>query len=103
MVSKKRFKMETIGNTMLPFIVDITTAKMKSNTITTYHTYETHRKEKCLELVDLLNEQHETIQKLEEYSQRINETLQSFSKRDLTDIERIFLNNLCKEIGVDLE
>lgn len=103
MVSKKRFKMETIGNTMLPFIVDITTAKMKSNTITTYHTYETHTKEKCLELVDLLNEQHETIQKLEEYSQRINETLQSFSKRDLTDIERIFLNNLCNEIGVDLE
>ena len=29
--------------------------------------------------------------------------LQSFSNRDLSDIERIFLNNICKELGVDLE
>ena len=46
-------------------------------------------------IVQLLNEQNEKIQ-------HITKTLQSFSKRDLVDIERIFLNNLCKELGVDL-
>lgn len=46
-------------------------------------------------IVKLLNKQNETIQ-------HITKTLQSFSKRDLVDIERIFLNNLCKELGVDL-
>ena len=56
MTENKRFRMETIGDVMLPFIVDNSTAKKKSDTITTYHTYETHRKEKCLELVDLLND-----------------------------------------------
>ena len=56
MTENKRFRMETIGDIMLPFIVDNSTAKKKSDTTTTYHTYETHRKEKCLELVDLLND-----------------------------------------------
>ena len=55
-MTEKRFRMETIGDVMLPCIVDNSTAKKESDTITTYHTYETHRKEKCLELVDLLND-----------------------------------------------
>ena len=45
---------------------------------------------------DLLNEQYERLERLEK-------VLQSFSKRDLLNIERIFLNNLCNELGVDLE
>jgi hypothetical protein len=64
--------------------------------------------------VDLLNEQHETITKQQERihslmkynlecDDKVKETLQSFSNRDLLDIERIFLNNLCDELGVDLE
>ena len=48
------------------------------------------------EIEERLNEQDETIQ-------HVNKTLQSFSKRDLVDIERVFLNNLCKELGVKLE
>jgi hypothetical protein len=65
-------------------------------------------------LVDLLNEQHATITKQQERihslmkynlecDDKVKETLQSFSNRDLLDIERIFLNNLCDELGVDLE
>ena len=48
------------------------------------------------EMEERLNEQDETIQ-------HVIKTLQSFSKRDLVDIERIFLNNLCKELGIKLE
>ena len=48
------------------------------------------------EIEDRLNEQDETIQ-------HVTKTLQSFSKRDLVDIERVFLNNLCKELGIKLE
>ena len=48
------------------------------------------------EIEERLNEQDETIQ-------HVIKTLQSFSKRDLVDIERIFLNNLCKELGIKLE
>ena len=47
------------------------------------------------EIAERLNEQDETIQ-------HVTKTLQSFSKRDLADIERVFLNNLCKELGVKL-
>ena len=63
-MTEKRFRMETIGDIMLPFIVDNSTAKKKSDKTTTYHTYETHKKEKCLELVDLLNTLHEEIEYL---------------------------------------
>ena len=69
-MTEKRFRMETISDTMLPFIVDNSTAKKKSDTITTYHIYETHRKEKCLELVDLLNdfsEENEVLKLLSNY------------------------------------
>lgn len=48
------------------------------------------------EIEERLNEQDKTIQ-------QVIKTLQSFSKRDLADIERVFLNNLCKELGVKLE
>ena len=48
------------------------------------------------EIEERLNEQDETIQ-------HVTKTLQSFSKRDLVDIERVFLNTLCKELGVKLE
>ena len=48
------------------------------------------------EIAERLNEQDETIR-------HVTKTLQSFSKRDLVDIERVFLNNLCKELGVKLE
>ena len=48
------------------------------------------------EIEERLNEQDETIQ-------HVTKTLQSFSKRDLTDIERVFLDNLCKELGIKLE
>ena len=48
------------------------------------------------EIEERLNEQDETIQ-------HVTKTLQSFSKRDLVDIERVFLNNLCKELGIKLE
>ena len=48
------------------------------------------------EIEERLNEQDETIQ-------HVIKTLQSFSKRDLVDIERVFLNNLCKELGIKLE
>ena len=64
-MTEKRFRMETIDDMMLPFIVDNSTAKRKTDTITTYHTYETHRKEKCLELVDLLNDFSEENEELE--------------------------------------
>lgn len=74
-MTEKRFKMETIGDTMLPFIVDNSTAKKKSDTITTYHTYETHRKEKCLELVDLLNDFSEENEELKQKIKSINEIL----------------------------
>ena len=65
-MAEKRFRMETIGDIMLPFIVDNSTAKKKSDTTTTYHTYETHRKEKCLELVDLLNDFSEENKQLKQ-------------------------------------
>ena len=68
MTENKRFRMETIGDIMLPFIVDNSTAKKKSDTTTTYHTYETHRKEKCLELVDLLNDFSEENEQLKQQS-----------------------------------
>ena len=48
------------------------------------------------EIEERLNEQDETIR-------YVTKTLQSFSKRDLVDIERVFLNNLCKELGIKLE
>ena len=48
------------------------------------------------EIEDMLNRQDETIR-------HVTKTLQSFSKRDLVDIERVFLNNLCKELGIRLE
>lgn len=48
------------------------------------------------EIEERLNEQDETIR-------HVTKTFQSFSKRDLVDIERVFLNNLCKELGIKLE
>ena len=63
-MTEKRFRMETISDIMFPFIVDNSTAKSKSDIVTTYHTYETHRKETCLELVDLLNDFSEENEEL---------------------------------------
>jgi len=57
----ERYRMETINDIMLPFIVDNESAKKNGKT-TSYHTYETHKKEKCLELVDLLNDYHNNDQ-----------------------------------------
>lgn len=65
MTMNKRFRMETINNLMHPFIIDITTANKKDN-ITSYHTYETHTEDKCLELVDLLNQLNDENTKLKQ-------------------------------------
>ena len=51
----ERYRMGTIGDVMLPFIIDNSSAKKRNDKITSYHIYETHKKDKCLELVDLLN------------------------------------------------
>ena len=48
------------------------------------------------ECCDLLNKQHKQLERLEN-------VLQSFSKRDLLDVERIFLQNICKELKEDWE
>ena len=69
-MTKKRFRMETIDDMMLPFIVDNTTAN-RSGKITSYHTYETHRKDKCLELVDLLNELSDENEQLKQQLNRL--------------------------------
>ena len=37
------------------------------------------------------------------FQAKLQKVLQSFSERDLVEIERIFLENLCKELGVELE
>ena len=63
-MTEKRFRMETISDIMFPFIVDNSNAKSKSDIVTTYNTYETHRKETCLELVDLLNDFSEENEEL---------------------------------------
>ncbi len=109
MTENKRFRMETIGDIMLPFIVDNSTAKKKSDTTTTYHTYETHRKEKCLELVDLLNnfsEENEQLKKqLASINRLIDNKIDEFKKGDYGDLPcntiHMFLD-LKQELG-DLE
>lgn len=62
MTENKRFRMEIIEGASLPFIVDNDSAKKRSDKITSYHTYETDKKNKCLELVELLNTLYEENQ-----------------------------------------
>lgn len=64
MTEKKRFRMEIIEGASLPFIVDNDSAKKRSDKTTSYHTYETDKKNKCLELVELLNTLHEENEQL---------------------------------------
>ena len=64
MTEKKRFRMEIIEGASLPFIVDNDSAKKQSDKITSYHTYKTDKKNKCLELVELLNTLHEENEQL---------------------------------------
>lgn len=89
MTENKRFRMETIGDVMLPFIVDNSTAKKKSDTITTYHTYETHRKEKCLELVDLLNDFSEENKQLKKENNELKLLVQNWEALDEEKDEQI--------------
>ena len=65
----------------------------------------------------LLNQQYKQIEALRHqndefldeiadvvlFQVKLQKVLQSFSERDLVEIERIFLENLCKELGVELE
>lgn len=67
MTENKRFRMEIIEGASLPFIVDNDSAKKRGNKITSYHIYETHGREKCLELVDLLNALHEENESLKKH------------------------------------
>ena len=53
---EKRFRMEMIDSLEVPFIVDNDSAKKLSDKTTSYHTYGSHRIDKCLELVDLMND-----------------------------------------------
>ena len=122
MTENKRFRMETIGDIMLPFIVDNSTAKKKSDTTTTYHTYETHRKEKCLELVDLLNdfsEENEQLKQevthwkkiLDNHQQIVAKTLREqyhwlknedkISNHDKT-VALLELESISERLGIDL-
>lgn len=70
MTEKKRFRMEIIEGASLPFIVDNDSAKKQSDKITSYHTYETDKKNKCLELVELLNTLHEENEQLSDFKSK---------------------------------
>jgi len=74
-MTEKRFRMETMDCMPYPFIVDNDSAKKQSDTITSYHTYETHRKDKCQELLDLLNELHEENIALKDTVEALQEQL----------------------------
>ena len=61
-------------------------------------------------LCDLLNDLDKENKRLKDEldwsvkcADKFYDTLSSFMKRDLNDIERIFLKNFCKELGVDLD
>ena len=96
---EKRFRMETIGDVMLPCIVDNSTAKKESDTITTYHTYETHRKEKCLELVDLLNDLSEENKQLKiRFNEEREKSLKFCRNIDTLTIENEHLKNHIQEL-----
>ena len=112
--NEKRYRMETIDGMTFPFIVDNYSAKKKSDRVTSYHNYETHRKKKCLELVDLLNDYEEQISALK-YSNKIlrinkkdcekgrTRERKQFNKFDETRVKRIrFLENRLKENGLSI-
>ena len=97
-MTEKRFRMETIGDVMLPCIVDNSTAKKESDTITTYHTYETHRKEKCLELVDLLNDFSEENKQLKiRFNEEREKSLKFCRNIDTLTIENEHIKNTIQE------
>lgn len=103
-MTEKRFRMEIIEGATLPFIVDNSTAKKQNDKITSYKTYETHQKDKCLELVNLLNELNDDKILLTEFAQHnYNETekiIKNLQKqnKDAWNLIR-FIYNEIKENG----
>ena len=80
-----RYRMGKIEGVTSPFIVDDETAQKRSETITSYHTFETTTETKCVELVELLNDYETRIELLQRQNSllRYENELLTFHKNKL--------------------
>jgi hypothetical protein len=85
-LTDKRFRMVTIDGMGFPFIVDNESANKRTDTITSYRTYETHKNDKCLELVELLNALHEENTRLKEENKQLNHDLDLYEENNTNEV-----------------